>query len=111
MTITGTGNMTCPVDKSTIRLDIIKKPTVTASDIQMCMNTTGGVVLNGSGANYTSLVWSKISGPASGYINNGRYFTGLPSNTPTNEVAKLRLVASPLSGCTVDAVKEITEGI
>ena len=111
LTITGTGNMTCPVDKSTIRLDIIKKPTVTASDIQMCMNTTGGVVLNGSGANYTSLVWSKISGPASGYINNGRYFTGLPSNTPTNEVAKLRLVASPLSGCTVDAVKEITINI
>jgi gliding motility-associated-like protein len=111
LTITGTGNITCPVDKSTIRLDIIKKPTVSASDIQMCMNTTGGVVLNGSGANYTSLVWSKISGPASGYINNGRYFTGLPSSTPTNEVAKLRLVASPLSGCTVDAVKEITINI
>ncbi len=111
LTITGTGNITCPIDKSTIRLDIIKKPTVTASDIQMCMNTTGGVVLNGTGANYTSLVWSKISGPASGYINNGRYFTGLPSTTPTNEVAKLRLVASPLSGCTVDAVKEITINI
>ncbi len=111
LTITGTGNITCPVNNSTIRLEIVKKPTVSASDIQMCMSNTAGVVLNGTGANYATLNWSKISGPASGYINNGRYFTGLPLSTPTNEVAKLRLVATPLSGCTVDAVTEITVNI
>lgn len=111
LTIAGTGNITCPINKSTIRLDIIKKPTVVASDIQMCMSNTTGVILNGTGTNYSTLVWSKISGPASGYINNGRYFTGLPTSTATNSVAKLRLVATSLSGCTGDATKEITINI
>lgn len=111
LTITGTGNISCPVDKSTIRLDIIKKPIVTASDIQMCMSNTNGVILNGTAANSSELIWSLISGPASGYINGGRYFNGLPTSTPTNETAKLRLVAKPLTGCSVDAVKEITINI
>ncbi len=111
LTIAGTGNTTCPINKSTIRLDIVKKPTVVASDIQMCMSNTTGVILNGTGTNYSTLVWSKISGPASGYINNGRYFTGLPTSTATNAVAKLRLVATSLSGCTGDATKEITINI
>lgn len=108
LTITGTGNSTCPINNNTIRLDITKKPTVSASDIQMCMSNTAGVALNGTGTNYDTLLWSKVSGPASGYINSGSYFTGLPLSHPTNEVAKLRLVAKPLDGCTVDAVKEIT---
>jgi gliding motility-associated-like protein len=111
LTLNGQSNSSCPSKSSTIKLEIVKKPTVSASDIQMCMSNTAGVVLNGTGANYATLNWSKISGPASGYINNGRYFTGLPLSTPTNEVAKLRLVATPLSGCTVDAVTEITVNI
>jgi gliding motility-associated-like protein len=111
LTLKGTGSSTCPIDTSVMKLNITKKPTVSASDIQMCMSNTAGVALNGTGTNYDTLVWSKISGPASGYINSGSYFTGLPSSYPTNEVAQLRLVATPLAGCTINAIKEITINI
>lgn len=109
LTIKGTGNSTCPIDKSHIRLDIVKKPTVTATDIQMCMSTTSGVALNGTGANYSTLGWTMDNGP--GYINNGEYFSNLPLNTTTSKVASLRLVATPLNGCSENAVKYITINI
>ena len=111
LTLKGTGSSTCPIDTSVMKLNIVKKPTVSASDIQMCMSNTSGVALNGTGTNYNTLLWSEVSGPASGYINSGSYFTGLPSSHPTNEVVILRLVATPKAGCSVVAVKEITINI
>ena len=111
LTLNGQSNSSCPSKTSTVKLDIFKKPTVSAADIQMCVSNTAGVVLNGSGTNYSTLNWNLISGPSTGSINNTggefKYVSGLSSNTPTIEYATLRLVATPLEGCSLNAVKEI----
>ena len=106
LTITGSGNSSCPVDSSFMLLNIIKNPTVSAIDISACVSTTTGVTLNGSGTNYDTLTWSLIDGP--GNVLNGVYFSGLATNISTSVVTRLRLVATPLAGCADNAVQEIT---
>ena len=105
LSITGTGNSSCALDTSTMLLNIIKSPTATASDIDVCVSTTTGVPLNGSGTDYNTLVWSIIEGP--GQVINDVYFSGLGTDIPSNVVTRLRLVATPLSGCSENAVVEI----
>ncbi|MDC0092515.1 hypothetical protein OAI30_00005, partial [bacterium] len=106
LTITGTGNSSCPVDSSFMLLNIIKNPTVSATDISTCVSTTTGVTLNGSGTNYDTLTWSIIDGP--GLVINDVYFSGLATNISTSVVTRLRLVATPLGACADNAIQEIT---
>ena len=106
LTITGTGNSSCPVDSSFMLLNIIKNPTVSATDISTCVSTTTGVTLNGSGTNYDTLTWSIIDGP--GRVENDVYFSGLATNISTSVVTRLRLVATPLGGCADNAIQVIT---
>src|SRR6056300_501337 len=105
LTITGTGNSSCAVDTSSMLLNIIKNPTVTASDIDVCVSTTTGVPLNGTGTNYDTLTWSVIEGP--GQVINDVYFSYLGTDIPSNVVTRLRLVATPLSPCAENAIQEI----
>lgn len=101
--LTGASNSTCPANTSVIRLDIIKKPTVSASDIQMCVNSPQ-VVLSGSAANYQSINWSVQSGPGSIITNssnpfNPTFVTGLAINEPTTKTSVVRLLVTPKAGC------------
>ena len=106
LTITGSGNSSCPVDNSFMLLNIIKNPTVSATDISTCVSATTGVTLNGSGTNYDTLTWSIIDGP--GLVISDVYFSGLATNISTSVVTRLRLVATPLGGCADNAIQEIT---
>ncbi|WP_310594615.1 PKD-like domain-containing protein [Flavobacterium sp.] len=72
--LTGASNSTCPSNTSVIRLDIVKKPTVSASDIQMCINTPQ-ITLAGTASNYQSVNWSVQSGPGSIIANSGSPLT------------------------------------
>ncbi len=109
LTIKGTGATTCSTKTHTLKLTIIKNPTVTASDIEMCVINTTGIALNGSGTNYKNLSWSIVSGP--GKIIAGKYYSDLTSDITTNQIARLRLVATPLSDCGTNAVQEISVNI
>ena len=106
LTITGSGNSSCPVNSSFMLLNIIKDPTVSAIDISTCVSTTTGITLNGSGTNYDTLTWSIIDGPGS--VINDVYFSGLGTDIPSNVVTRLRLVATPLGVCADNAIQEIT---
>lgn len=108
LTITGSGNSSCAVDSSFMLLNIIKNPTVSATDISICASNTTGVALNGSGTNYDTLTWSVIDGPGNVDPTTGIFNSGLGSDILSNEVTRIRLVATPLSPCAVNAVKEIT---
>lgn len=108
LTITGSGNSSCAVDSSFMLLNIIKKPTVSATDISVCASNTTGVALNGSGTNYDTLTWSVIDGPGSVDPTTGVFNSGLGPDILNNAVTRIRLVATPLSSCADNAVKEIT---
>ncbi|MEN8881219.1 MAG: PKD-like domain-containing protein [Polaribacter sp.] len=108
LTITGSGNSSCAVDSSFMLLNIIKKPTVSATDISICASNTTGVALNGSGTNYDTLTWSVIDGPGSVDPTTGVFNSGLGPDILNNAVTRIRLVATPLSSCADNAVKEIT---
>ena len=108
LTITGSGNSSCAVDSSFMLLNIIKNPTVSATDISICVSNTTGVALNGSGTDYDTLTWSVIDGPGNVDPTTGIFNSGLGTDILSNEVTRLRLVATPLGGCTDNAVKEIT---
>jgi hypothetical protein len=105
LTITGTGNSSCPVSSSSMLLNIIKSPTVTANDINTCVSNSTGVPLNGTGTNFDTLEWSVIEGP--GQVINDVYFSYLGTDIPSNVVTRLRLVATPLSPCAGNAIQEI----
>ncbi|WGK94414.1 MULTISPECIES: PKD-like domain-containing protein [Flavobacterium] len=101
--LTGVSNSTCPANSSVIRLDIVKKPTVAASDVQMCVNSPQ-ITLNGTATNYQSVNWSVLSGPGSIIANsanplNPTYSSGLSINEPTNKTAVVRLFVTPKAGC------------
>lgn len=101
--LTGVSNSTCPANSSVIRLDIVKKPTVAASDVQMCVNSSQ-ITLNGTATNYQSVNWSVLSGPGSIIANSGNplnptYSSGLSINEPTNKTAVVRLFVTPKAGC------------
>ncbi|MGB2173381.1 MAG: PKD-like domain-containing protein [Flavobacteriaceae bacterium] len=105
LTITGTGNSSCPVSSSSMLLNILKNPTVSANDINTCVSNSTGVPLNGTGTNYDTLTWSVIEGP--GQVINDVYFSYLGTDIPSNVVTRLRLVATPLSPCAENAIQEI----
>lgn len=101
--LTGASNSTCPANSSVIRLDIVKKPTVSASDVQMCVNSPQ-ITLNGTASNYQSVNWSVQSGPGSIIPNsanplNPTYSSGLSINESTNKTAVVRLFVTPKAGC------------
>jgi len=101
--LTGVSNSTCPANSSIIRLDIIKKPTVSGNDVQMCINSPQ-VVLNGTASNYQSINWSIQSGPGSLITNsssplNPTFITGLPLNELSSKTTIVRLYVEPKLGC------------
>ena len=102
LTLTGNASGNCPDDKSTIKLTIVKKPTVSTTDVQMCMDTPQ-VTLVGDAFNYQSLNWSIFSGPGS-IINNGSNplqptFVSGVSGSPTSTTTVVKLIVTPLAGC------------
>lgn len=115
--LTGSSNSTCPSNTSVIRLDIVKKPTVSASDIQMCINTPQ-ITLSGTASNYQSVNWSVQSGPGSIIANSSSPFTpvyvsGLSTTETTSKTAVVRLYVSPKLGCpsTTAVYEDITINI
>jgi gliding motility-associated-like protein len=101
--LTGASNSTCPSNSSIIRLDIVKKPTVSASDVQLCANTSQ-ITLTGTASNYQSVNWSVQSGPGSIVANSNAalspvYMSGVSSNEITNKTAIVRLFVNPKPGC------------
>ena len=101
--LTGASNSTCPSNSSIIRLDIVKKPTVSASDVQLCANTSQ-ITLTGTASNYQSVNWSVQSGPGSIVANSNAalspvYVSGVSSNEITNKSAVVRLFVNPKPGC------------
>lgn len=101
--LTGASNSTCPSNTSIIRLDIVKKPTVSASDVQLCANTSQ-IMLTGTASNYQSVNWSVQSGPGSIVANSNTalspfYVSGVSSNEMTNKTAVVRLFVNPKPGC------------
>jgi gliding motility-associated-like protein len=101
--LTGASNSTCPSNSSIIRLDIVKKPTVSASDVQLCANTSQ-ITLTGTASNYQSVNWSVQSGPGSIVANSNAalspvYVSGVSSNEITNKTAVVRLFVNPKPGC------------
>jgi gliding motility-associated-like protein len=115
--LTGASNSTCPSNTSVIRLDIVKKPTVSASDIQMCINTPQ-ITLSGTASNYQSVNWSVQSGPGSIIANSSSpltpvYVSGLSTTETTSKTAVVRLYVNPKLGCpsTTAVYEDITVNI
>jgi gliding motility-associated-like protein len=102
LTITATGGTNCPTATSQMKLTIVKKPTVSTTDVQMCMNTPQ-ISLNGSATNYQSLNWSIYSGPGSISTNpidplHPTFISGI-SGLNTVQTTIVRLYAEPIPGC------------
>ena len=102
LTITGTGGTNCPIATSQMKLTIVKQPTVSTTDVQMCMNTPQ-ISLNGSATNYQSLNWSIYSGPGSISTNpldplHPTFISGI-SGLNTVQTTVVRLYAEPIPGC------------
>lgn len=115
--LTGASNSTCPSNSSVIRLDIVKKPTVAASDVQLCANTPQ-ITLSGLASNYQSVNWSVQSGPGSIVANSNStltpvYVSGVASTETTNKTAVVRLFVNPKPGCpsTTAVYEDITVNI
>jgi gliding motility-associated-like protein len=106
--LTGTGDNSCPVDESSMKLNITKKPTVSANDISMCVSSPS-VPLNASATDYNTLTWSLVSGP--GRVENGVYYTDLTDDITTSQTATIRAIATPLSGCASNAEQLISINI
>jgi uncharacterized protein (UPF0179 family) len=99
LTITGTGGTNCPLATSQMKLTIVKKPTVSTTDVQMCMNTPQ-ISLNGDATNYQSLNWSIYSGPGSISTNpldplHPTFISGI-SGLNTVQTTVVRLYAEPI---------------
>lgn len=102
LTLTGSSNLICPNTSSQIVLNIVKKPTVSTTDIQMCMNTPQ-ISLNGVASNYQSFNWSIYSGPGSISPNllnpfNPTFISGI-SGLSTVQTTVVRLFVTPNAGC------------
>ena len=102
LTLTGFGNAICPNDSSQILLNIIKKPTVSTTDVQMCTSTPQ-VALLGVATNYESINWSIYSGPGSISPNpinelNPTFISGI-SGLTTGLTTVVRLYVTPKAGC------------
>lgn len=102
LTLTGAGGSNCPLSSSQIELTIVKKPTVSTTDVQMCMSTPQ-ISLNGVATNYQSLSWSIYSGPGSISPNltnplNPTFTSGI-SGLNTVQTTVVRLLVTPLPGC------------
>jgi hypothetical protein len=102
LTLTGNASANCPSDSSTILLTIVKKPSVSTTDVQMCMDTPQ-VTLVGNATNYQNLNWSIFSGPGSIIDNNSNplqpTFVSGVSGSPTGTTTVVRLFVTPLAGC------------
>lgn len=101
--LTGISNSTCPSNSSIIRLDIVKKPKISVSDVQMCV-TTPQINLSATATDYQSVSWSIQSGPGSIVTNSGAplnptYISGLSATETNNKTAVVRLLANPKAGC------------
>ena len=102
LTLTGSGGSNCPLSTSQLVLTIVKKPTVSTTDIQMCMSTPQ-ISLNGVATNYQSLNWSIYSGPGSispNLVNplNPTFISGI-SGLTTVQTTVVRLYVTPNPGC------------
>ena len=102
LTLTGSGGSNCPSSSSQIELTIVKKPTVSTTDVQICMSTPQ-IGLNGFVSNYQSFNWSIYSGPGSispNIINplNPTFISGI-SGLNTVQTTVVRLLVTPLPGC------------
>ncbi len=102
LTLTSSGGASCPTVSSQIVLNIVKKPTVSTTNIQMCMNTPQ-VTLNGVASNYQSLSWSVNSGPGSISANSANplnpTFNSNISGLSTVQTSVVRLFVYPNAGC------------
>jgi hypothetical protein len=103
LTLTGNASSSCLDDKSTVLITIVKKPIVSTTDVQMCMDTPQ-VTLIGSAFNYQTLNWSIFNGPGS-IINNSSnplrptFISGV-SGLTSIQTTTVKLSVIPLSGCT-----------
>jgi gliding motility-associated-like protein len=102
LTLTGSGNSNCPNASSQMVLNIVKKPTVSTTDVQMCMNSPQ-ISLNGVASNYQSFNWSIYSGPGSispNLVNplNPTFISGI-SGLSTVQTTVVRLFVTPNAGC------------
>ena len=102
LTLTGSGGSNCPISSSQILLTIVKKPTVSTTDVQMCMSTPQ-ISLNGVATNYQSLNWSIYSGPGSISPNlldplSPTFISGI-SGLATVQTTVVRLYVTPNPGC------------
>ena len=102
LTLTATGDSSCPIASSQMELTIVKKPTVSTTDVSMCMNTPQ-ISLNGMATNYQSLNWSIYSGPGSMSPNAANplspTFTSGISGLNTVQTTVVRLYVTPNTGC------------
>ena len=102
LTLTGFGGSNCPNTSSQMVLNIVKKPTVSTTDVQMCMNTPQ-ISLSGFATNYDSINWSIYSGPGSISPNpvnelNPTFISGI-SGLATVQTTVVRLFVTPNVGC------------
>ncbi|MBI9039855.1 immunoglobulin domain-containing protein [Lutibacter sp.] len=113
LTLTGTGDSTCAIATSVMRLDITRNPSIaiTTSTVDICVNTPS-VVLNSVAANYNTISWSIFSGPGS--ITSGAstatptFTTGLPSSIITTQTTVARALLTPINGCSAAITADIT---
>ena len=102
LNLSGTGDSNCPFSYSQILLNIVKRPTVSTTDVQMCVNTPS-VLLVGNATNYQSLNWSIYSGPGSISLNNPNplnpTFTSGISSLTSASTTIVRLLVTPNPGC------------
>lgn len=99
--ITGSGSGTCSVDNSSMRIDITKKPSITVTDINICVDTPS-ITLNSSADNYNTISWSIFSGPGSLSNTSSEtptFINNLPSTTTAIETTVVRAVLTPNGGC------------
>ena len=102
LNLVGAGGTNCPNSTSQILLNIVKRPSITTTDVQMCMNTPS-IPLVGTASNYQSLNWSVFSGP--GTISNNPLnplnptFTSAISGLNTVQTSVIRLFVTPNAGC------------
>ena len=102
LTITATGGTNCPIATSQMKLTIVKKPTVSTTDVQMCMNTPQ-ISLSGFATNYATINWIIYSGSGSISPNpanelNPTFISGI-SGLSTVQTTVVRLYVTPYPGC------------
>jgi gliding motility-associated-like protein len=102
LNLSGAGDTNCPSSNSQILLNIVKRPTVSTTDVQMCANTPS-VLLVGNATNYQSLNWSVYSGPGTISPNslnplNPTFTSGISGLTSASTTI-VRLLVTPNPRC------------